>query len=346
MSAKRDTMLRGLDLASASGLEIGALDKPVVPPATPRIFYVDYADTPTLRHNYRNDPNVEIGDIVQVGGIWGEQTLAEAAAPVAPVDFVVASHVIEHVPDLITWLQELGSVLKPGGQVRLAIPDKRFSFDVLRAETQYADVLTAWLVRARIPQARAVIDHIYRVTTVDCAQLWDGSVEPASLRPNNRPEHAEAIGRDVLEHGRYHDVHCWVFTPASFAGLMAELADAGYMQFKCLEFVDTERNNLEFFAALQPCADRTETVASWKAAQASVEADSPSASGRQALEQRLQQLDAELAAAALARDAAAARAAGLEQALAATRSEMDRVMASRSWRLTAPLRALLGVFRS
>ncbi len=53
-----------------------------------------------------------------------------------PADLLVASHVIEHVPDLITWLREIASVLKPTGQARLAIPDRRYTFDLLRVETQ------------------------------------------------------------------------------------------------------------------------------------------------------------------------------------------------------------------
>lgn len=97
-------MLAGIDLAKAHCIEIGALCRPIVPPDTARVFYVDHLDTAGLREKYRNDPNVDIDNIVHVGGVWGGNTLAEAAAPVVPADFIVASHVIEHVPDLIGWL--------------------------------------------------------------------------------------------------------------------------------------------------------------------------------------------------------------------------------------------------
>lgn len=352
---KHEKLLRGLSMATANGIEIGALDKPVVPPSSPNIFYVDYADTQTLRRNYRNDPNVNIDNLVEVSGIWGQKTLAEIAAPVAPVDFVVASHVIEHVPDLITWLNELASVLKPGGEVRLAIPDKRFSFDVLRAETQYTDVLTAWLARARVPQARAVIDHVFRVTTVDCAQLWDGTADPQSLVPNHSPENAEAIGRDVLENGNYHDVHCWVFTPRSFTRLMSELADAGHLKFKCAEFIDTEHNTLEFFTALKPCDDRAEMVESWKSVHALLTDDFRALAEESRHKQELARACAEIQSMRVERDCAIARAAELEyavarvaeleQAFGGLRNDLAEIKASRSWRLTAPLRALASAFR-
>ncbi|MPW20588.1 methyltransferase domain-containing protein [Paraburkholderia sp. CNPSo 3157] len=85
------------------------------------------------KHDAGN-PSVDVDKIVETDAIWGKRTLAETLK--RPVDFIVASHVIEHVPDLITWLRELSHALRPGGQVRLAIPDKRFTFDLLRRETE------------------------------------------------------------------------------------------------------------------------------------------------------------------------------------------------------------------
>ena len=58
--------------------------------------------------------------IVETDAIWGDQALLGALK--RPVDFIVASHVVEHVPDLVTWLSELHSALTEGGQVRLCSP--------------------------------------------------------------------------------------------------------------------------------------------------------------------------------------------------------------------------------
>ena len=71
------------------------------------------------------------------------------------------------MPDLVTWLHEVAAVLKPEGDFRLVIPDRRYTFDLLRAETVLADVLAAHMVRARIPQVRQVIDHVANTVVVD-----------------------------------------------------------------------------------------------------------------------------------------------------------------------------------
>ena len=95
------------------------------------------------------------------------------------VDYLVASHVVEHIPDLVSWFGELSSVLKPGGTVRLAVPDRRFCFDYRRAESQVADVLTAHLVRARRPQPREIIDFYIHLMPIDAGEAWDGSAKTA-----------------------------------------------------------------------------------------------------------------------------------------------------------------------
>jgi hypothetical protein len=72
------------------------------------------------------------------------------------------------------------------------------------------------------------------------------------------------LARDVLNNRTYHDVHCWVFTPKSFAHLLGQLADLGLVDFACERFLDTERYTFEFFVSLRPCADRTYIADTWK----------------------------------------------------------------------------------
>lgn len=260
---RRTKLIAGLDLKRATGLELGPLCRPVVKKSDGEILYVDYADAEALRERYSNDPNVDVSEIVSIDALWGEKSLQEAIDG-RSVDYVIASHVIEHVPDLITWLRELHSVLLPHGEVRLAIPDRRYTFDYLRAETRLSDVLAAYLVTARIPQAHEIIDFCINKVEIDTATIWRGEIDLDSLPRSFTYEGAMWLARDAISNGTYHDVHCWVFTPYSFASLCCQLAEVNLLGFACVNYHDTERGQLEFFVTLVICNDKQEIIDSWR----------------------------------------------------------------------------------
>ena len=134
-ASRRDRILARLDLKNLNGLEIGALAAPLVLPSDGNIFFVDHCDTKTLREKYASDSSVTVEKIVEVNAVWGALSLQDCIGAVRKVDYVLASHVIEHVPDLVTWLAEIRSILRPDGTLRLAVPDRRFTFDYLRPES-------------------------------------------------------------------------------------------------------------------------------------------------------------------------------------------------------------------
>lgn len=261
-NVRREKLLGGLVLRSQIGVEIGALCRPIVRPEDGNIIYVDHADTAALKRKYKDDPNVDVTTIVDVGAVWGQSTLHDALGG-KYVDYVVASHVIEHVPDLIGWLQELAAILRPTGEVRLAVPDMRFTFDRLRRETKFSDVLLSFIVKARVPQPHSMLDFTLSVIKDDCADVW------ADCAPDDSPKLysvSDAIGlaTDIMQNGSYHDIHCWTFTPASFAQLMAEIASAGLTDFACEGFHDTDLYQNEFFVTLRRSSDRSYVTNTWQ----------------------------------------------------------------------------------
>jgi 2-polyprenyl-3-methyl-5-hydroxy-6-metoxy-1,4-benzoquinol methylase len=261
---RRNLILSGLDLYAQDGIEIGALASPLVTKQEGNIFYVDHADTEALKSAYRLHPGVDLDKIVPVDGIWGQNTLQECMGGGRTVDYVVASHVIEHTPDFISWLQEICAVLHPGGTLRLAIPDKRYTFDIIRFETRLHDVIDAWLRKARTPLPRAVIEHHSLLRHVDAHAVWTENIDLTTLTPYTTMQHAVDLARDALMHGTYHDVHCWVFTPVSFAALCADLASLNLIDFTCDYFIDTQPGTSEFFVSMTLTDDHFAAARSWK----------------------------------------------------------------------------------
>lgn len=59
-------------------------------------------------------------------------------------DWIIASHVIERVPDLISYLQQCEALLKSDGILSLVIPDKRYCFDYFSSSSSTENMLDAY----------------------------------------------------------------------------------------------------------------------------------------------------------------------------------------------------------
>ncbi len=332
---RRGKLLAGLDPSHLQGAEIGPLASPIVSRDQGRIFYIDHIDAAGLRRKYKDHDGVDQDAIVEIDAVWGENTVRDALGPDMAVDYVIASHVVEHVPDLVTWLDELASVLKPGGSIRLAVPDRRFCFDYHREASRLADVLAAHLARARRPQAREVIDFALHHAHLDLQAAWDGAAPvPAPPEPD-RLSHAFDLARRALG-GEYVDVHCWTFTLGSFARIMRDLGRLGLTRLACVRAFDTEVYEHEFFVILQ-LAGSPEVLESWNRVcdetegEASPEPDTwPEARRRWLHRGRVVEL---------ARHETEIE--DLRRQLIDARLEVAEIRHSTSWKITRPLRAAM-----
>jgi SAM-dependent methyltransferase len=243
-------LLDDIDL-QGRGLEIGALHNPLIARSEADVLYVDHAPTDEIRAKYADDSTV--GAIVDVDVVWDDRPLRDALAEVLgveeAVDFVVASHVVEHVPNLVGWLEDLAAVLRPGGVVALAVPDKRYCFDARRRESDVAEMIEAHLTERTRPGLAATFDFWTKYDDVDTLALWNGRPPPAEEPLRDR----EAFDRTVAaaESTSYSDVHCWVFTPESFVTTLARLFDLDLVpSLELRSLRPTAPGSLEFHAVL------------------------------------------------------------------------------------------------
>lgn len=299
-----------IDLATSKGLELGPLHNPVVRRSDGDIRYLDHVDTDTLRSRYTTHAGFDIDAIVPIDYASGDGSIREAVGDDAPFDYVIASHVIEHVPDLISWLHDVRSVLADGGVLSLAVPDHRRCFDVMRSPTIAADVVQAYLDKATVPSPRHVFDHY------SSAVAWKGAIGWGEEAPFDElvrvHTDAEALERATTAAGgdTYIDVHCWVFTPRSFCRVIAALQRVHLVPFSvelCSETVGGE-----FFARLRT-ADP-------------VEASVPDVDNDAQVDENDDLLRSDLAAA--------------RAALGAANAELTALRQTRSWKITRPLRAV------
>jgi SAM-dependent methyltransferase len=206
---------------TGSGLEIGALFLPLRVPNGASVRYVDRFGVPELREHY---PELNDFDLVQPDIIDDGETLDTVAD--GSVDFVIANHFIEHCENPIGALSNHLRVLRVGGALYMAVPDRRYTFDRRRPTTELAHV------------ARDHLDGPVW-SRREHFQEWARWVE-------ERPD-AEVRERAEKLELRGYSIHFHVWTPSSFVELLA------YCRLQLglpLELEALERNDHEFIVIL------------------------------------------------------------------------------------------------
>ena len=377
---RRSALLtRGADPATQRGIEFGALHSPIVRPPDGDILFADYASTAELRA-YPHYAAIDKDAIVEVDYVWaGSGSLADIVGEAPRFDYAIASHVIEHVPNVLGWFRGIHDVLRPGGVLNLAIPDRRYTFDVRRPPSTLGQLVEADLLCFRHPSIRQAFDHCNSAVAIEPSELWRSDIDISTLSQlggDNAVELAMTLAREIVANGAYFDSHCWVFTPTSFLELLHGATKLGLVPFVLSDFQPTEAGECEFFATLRrpfaatgdaataemlAAVDQqrsrlgklaneqtvregrtTGEVARWRAEAERWRSQNATLQGELAVERlRADTLAAELRQAATLGDE-------LRQAQLRSATELARQRqvfeASTSWALTAPLRRLRRAF--
>ena len=180
-----------------AGLEIGALHRPLRVPPGVRVRYVDRLRADELRARY---PEYADRWIVDPEVVDDSATLATVADH--SQDFLIANHVLEHMEDPIGTLETWLRVVRPGGVLFLAVPDKRRSFDGLRPSTP--------------------VEHLRR--DHDEGPAWSRSAhyEEYARLAERVPEEEVAARAALLEREQV-DIHFHVWTLPELVAFLLEL---------------------------------------------------------------------------------------------------------------------------
>ncbi|MBB3542448.1 methyltransferase domain-containing protein [Rhizobium sp. BK399] len=249
LARRKARLLSDYTVAGKRGIEVGPLNRPVVRRDEAEVYYVDHCTTEELNRKYVGYPEHTSG-LEEIDFVWGEQSLVELLGDIAPLDFIVAAHVIEHVPDLRGWLGEMHDALKVGGRLLLIIPDKRFTFDIYRRLSSWEEVVQAHQEKRRRPGMRVMLDHFANIVDAPTWPLWDNYETADNLQYHHGPEILESAMKQYLE-GQYMDVHTWVFTPWHFMHLMGRMVSEMALRFDLKFFLTTQDHDLEFYVQLE-----------------------------------------------------------------------------------------------
>ena len=218
------------------GLEIGPSFNPLAPKAAGfAVDILDHADAATLRAKYR-DAGVRLEHIEEVDYVWRGEPLSQTIGRRGCYDWIIASHVIEHTPDLLGFLLECQALLRDNGRLILVLPDKRYCFDHFRSLTSTGEALDAHHLALVRPSPGRVFDHYANAVAKGGRRVlaWHRGA-PGTLQFVHDLAGAGEAWRQAKAGDDYLDVHNWRFTPASFRLLIDDLHELGLLELGILD---------------------------------------------------------------------------------------------------------------
>ncbi len=211
-------------------IEIGGSYSAIVPKSAGfDTFTVDHASQADLQEKYRTI--MPGATIEHVDCICNDGNLIAAVPKIlhGTFDACIVSHVIEHMPNPIAFLQSVEAMLKPSGTLIMAVPDKRQCFDFFRPLTGTGNWLQAYLRNASIHSGLVRFEFESYTVGHDGVTMWGtGALNNFSFASKGLQK-AYAIMKELgdTSDGEYVDSHSWVFVPASFSLIMYELHSLG-----------------------------------------------------------------------------------------------------------------------
>jgi SAM-dependent methyltransferase len=181
------------------GIEIGAHNLPIAALAP---IYVDrcreYAHAPTLADLVADAASLPFGD--------------------ATLDYVAASHVIEHMPRTLAALREWHRVIKDGGYLYLVVPDRRKTFDRDRVPTSVEHVLAddrSW-------SPLLDVAHAVEMSFAVPIEVFEGRTVPAAHEAEARERYCRGLIEQCLR-GETIGIHYHTWSLDEFLPLIAHL---------------------------------------------------------------------------------------------------------------------------
>jgi SAM-dependent methyltransferase len=355
VSTRAETLLASVPKHSRI-IEIGPSFNPIAPKSQGwNSATLDHLTQEGLVEKYRTHPIVNVSMIEEVDFVWTGGKLTDAVPPDqhGSFDVFLASHVIEHTPDFVGFLDAAATLLKPDGVTILAVPDKRYCFDYFQQITTTGQVLDAHLKNRWRHTGALAFDHF-------AYAVKDGGAESWVQRPLLGLQLIHGLADSHQKYQMfedspvYEDMHAWHFVPASFELLLLELARLGEIDWRVERVAPTA--GWEFFAWL-----RRGAIADVQAMQEAVFNSSRVALLKRTLLETQAQIDCLVASEPELTPAPSfatspsqekiidlqTRLASMEQKYAAAMQRVEALEVSTVWRASLPLRNLVdGVRRA
>lgn len=238
-------------------LEFGPLTRPIVSKNKHAdVYFSDVRSTTAIKKLYTSNEylkstglTVDVDSIVDIDYVV-KGSYRESFQGVEKFDVVILSHVIEHMPDIIFFFQDVTNLLKVGGRLVIIYPDARYCFDHFRNGSSFVDAYDAH--RDSKNSSSRVFDFVNNVVHEnDPAYFWNDLSQDDILPRNNFEDTLKAYD-SALKNELPDDTHFWPFSDYQLVKFLYDMDRAKLLDFDIKEFYKTQENTQEFMIILTP----------------------------------------------------------------------------------------------
>lgn len=217
------------------GIEIAPYFNPIVDKSKYDVLYVDCIDNDEIQRKAAENPGAVGRAVPGVDAVWVPGVKLSECIGHEPLFYAVASHVMEHVPNPLGWMQEILDCLEPGGMIALILPNRERSMDYYRQPTSFAQLIGWAIEKPAKPTPTQVMDFLSQSFEDDGTVNFDAPMVPFHEAKRHYTDN-EAVGfaEFVLREDHYLDVHCSVWTPDSFIEVFSRVIAAGRLDVEII----------------------------------------------------------------------------------------------------------------
>lgn len=226
---------------SSLGLEIAPYHNPIAPKKDgwnclsldivnyeKLISFAEKDPDPFVRENIKNIEKVDI-----VSSAIDIKEAIENLGMLGCFDYICSSHNFEHLPNPLRFLRSAGDVLKIGGHLSMAIPNKRLTFDYARPLTGTKDILRMYLDNYTQPDPFTIFESQSSHVNYGKNLSYNNNIKDCFNR----------MLENLNKKNPYTDIHMTVFTPESFIHITNDLMMLNLIPF---EIIDYKISGIEF----------------------------------------------------------------------------------------------------
>jgi Methyltransferase domain len=232
------------------GLEVAPYFDPCFLKSQYDVMYTDYIGNDIIAEKAAANADFQNQDLPYVDFVWvpGEP-LKQCAPDGMEYDYAIASHVMEHVPNPIGWLNDILSVVKVGGKVAIFLPQRQYTFDCFRQETQFYQLVQWWMEQPSVPTPGQLLDFMSNSIAVYSGNppAWDKNGQAHDADRAYTDSDALSMSTHVYHTGQYVDAHCSVWNSKTFEGIFRRLIDNDLLNVS-IDLVKDEQS--EFMAIM------------------------------------------------------------------------------------------------